>query len=65
MMANPAEKRVGEKDEDEKVVKEKVSAMENKYNYLLNFWCNCMIPKGEWSVAERTTLMEYVCNERS
>ena len=29
MMANPAEKRVGEKDEDEKVVKEKVSAMEN------------------------------------
>ena len=22
-------------------------------------------PKGEWSVAERTTFMEYLCNERS
>ena len=21
--------------------------------------------KGEWSVAERTTFMEYICNERS
>ena len=21
--------------------------------------------KGEWSVAERTTFMEYLCNERS
>ena len=32
-------------------------------SYHIITWHN--IHKGEWSVAERTTFMEYLCNERS